>query len=194
VANGYPVTFERAHTVTDFYDGPRAGVADYCARPHYYSCEWDEHADDYADTFEARCQSLGNLQHVANQANCANKNRRERHKQGDRRGYRTEVRQAKVTGRDMRSTRAGLASPVSQDSHRDGSADQTFKIRHREWVRISRVNKYGNGEDEGEYAGERRHGPEGCVLLAFGKPLLLQVAPEDLAGCAADEFQEQLHQ
>jgi len=43
--------FERIHTVSDFYDGPRSGIADYCGEPHYYECEWDNDLDDYADTF-----------------------------------------------------------------------------------------------------------------------------------------------
>jgi hypothetical protein len=43
--------FERVYTVHDYYDGPRSGVADYLGRPHHYSCEWDDGADDYAETF-----------------------------------------------------------------------------------------------------------------------------------------------
>jgi hypothetical protein len=43
--------FERVHTVCDFYDRPRCGIADFEGGPHYYKCEWDETADDYADTF-----------------------------------------------------------------------------------------------------------------------------------------------
>jgi hypothetical protein len=88
----------------------------------------------------------------------------------------------------MRSPQAGAPTPVSQDGHREGSADQTFIVPDREWVWITRVNKCCKGKCESEYAGERRHGPEGCVHRAFGKVLWLPVAPEDLAGCAANEF------
>ncbi|MCG8588701.1 MAG: hypothetical protein MJE66_05370 [Proteobacteria bacterium] len=43
--------FERVFTVTDYYDGPRTGIANYRDRPHLYVCEWDEAEDDYAETF-----------------------------------------------------------------------------------------------------------------------------------------------
>ena len=43
--------FERVYTVHNYYDGPRSGVADYLGRTHHYSCEWDDGADDYAETF-----------------------------------------------------------------------------------------------------------------------------------------------
>lgn len=43
--------FERVHTMTDFYDGPRGGIADFEGRPHLYESEWDDFADEYAPTF-----------------------------------------------------------------------------------------------------------------------------------------------
>ena len=43
--------FERVHTMTDYYDGPRQGVADYQGHPHAYHCEWSEDDDSYADTY-----------------------------------------------------------------------------------------------------------------------------------------------
>jgi hypothetical protein len=43
--------YERVHTVTDFYDGPRRGIADFEGRPHLYECEWDDAANNYAFTF-----------------------------------------------------------------------------------------------------------------------------------------------
>ncbi len=43
--------FERVHTMTDFYDGPRGGIADLDGRPHLYESEWEDSADDYASTF-----------------------------------------------------------------------------------------------------------------------------------------------
>ena len=43
--------YERVHTVTDYYDGPRKGIADFAGTPHLYESEWDAGADDYASTF-----------------------------------------------------------------------------------------------------------------------------------------------
>jgi len=42
---------ERVHTMTDFYDGPRAGVADYHGRPHLYESLWHEANQRWADAF-----------------------------------------------------------------------------------------------------------------------------------------------
>ena len=42
---------ETVHTVWEYYDGARIGVADYCGQPHYYVCVWDEVADDYSSIF-----------------------------------------------------------------------------------------------------------------------------------------------
>jgi hypothetical protein len=46
------VTYERVHTVSDYYDGPREGLADYGGEPHRYKSHWNEAADDWAETFE----------------------------------------------------------------------------------------------------------------------------------------------
>ena len=46
------MAYERVHTVSDYYDGPREGLADYRGTPHRYKSEWDPTADDWADTFE----------------------------------------------------------------------------------------------------------------------------------------------
>jgi hypothetical protein len=43
--------FERVHTVTDYYDGPVRGIADFQGCPHLYEAEWDDTADQYAATF-----------------------------------------------------------------------------------------------------------------------------------------------
>ncbi len=43
--------FEKVYTMTDWYDGPRSGVADFDGKPHLYMSEWDDRADDYASTF-----------------------------------------------------------------------------------------------------------------------------------------------
>src|SRR5215218_468872 len=46
--------FERVHTMTDYYDGPRRGIADYDGTPHLYESLFDEDADGYGDVFELR--------------------------------------------------------------------------------------------------------------------------------------------
>jgi hypothetical protein len=38
--------------MTDYYDGPRKGIADFEGRPHLYESEWDDQADDWASTFK----------------------------------------------------------------------------------------------------------------------------------------------
>jgi hypothetical protein len=48
----HAVTYERVHTVVDYFDGPREGLADYHGCPHSYKSEWNEAADDWAATFE----------------------------------------------------------------------------------------------------------------------------------------------
>jgi hypothetical protein len=45
------LTFEPVHTVWDYFDGPRTGLADYCGCPHYFVCIFDSGADDYSDAF-----------------------------------------------------------------------------------------------------------------------------------------------
>ena len=42
---------EIVYTVTDFYDGPRGGIANYRGTAHVYSCLSDESADDWSGTF-----------------------------------------------------------------------------------------------------------------------------------------------
>ncbi|HEY4922241.1 MAG TPA: hypothetical protein VII40_19220 [Xanthobacteraceae bacterium] len=41
----------RIHTISDYYDGPRSGIADFDGKPHCYECEFDHAADDYSDIF-----------------------------------------------------------------------------------------------------------------------------------------------
>ena len=44
---------EIVHTVTDYYDGPRGGVANFGGRPHVYRSLWQDEADEWdADRFE----------------------------------------------------------------------------------------------------------------------------------------------
>ena len=38
-------------TVTDYYDGPRKGIANYQGKPHLYECIFDETADVYSESF-----------------------------------------------------------------------------------------------------------------------------------------------
>lgn len=44
--------FERVHTMTAYYDGPRTGVADFEGVPHLYESEWNDTAHDFTDTFQ----------------------------------------------------------------------------------------------------------------------------------------------
>jgi len=39
------------HTVNDYYDGPRSGIADRAGSPHFYECIFDEQKDNYTDVF-----------------------------------------------------------------------------------------------------------------------------------------------
>jgi hypothetical protein len=46
-----PDAFESVHTVTDYYDGPREGIANFQGIPHAYKSLWDESRDDWSDVF-----------------------------------------------------------------------------------------------------------------------------------------------
>jgi hypothetical protein len=48
------MTYELVHTVWDYYDGPRSGIADYAGAPHHYVCEFDDEKDDYTERFLLR--------------------------------------------------------------------------------------------------------------------------------------------
>ena len=43
--------FEPVYTVTEYYDGPRIGIADFAGHPHFYEAEWSDAQSNYADTF-----------------------------------------------------------------------------------------------------------------------------------------------
>lgn len=43
--------YEVVHTVTDYWGGPRRGIANYKGVPHFYESLFDEKADDWSDTF-----------------------------------------------------------------------------------------------------------------------------------------------
>jgi hypothetical protein len=43
--------FEPVHTVTDYWDGPVRGIADFRGKPHCYERQFDEVADEYSSIF-----------------------------------------------------------------------------------------------------------------------------------------------
>jgi hypothetical protein len=43
--------YELVHTVGDYHDGPRKGIADYKGKPHLYECIFDEGKDEYTESF-----------------------------------------------------------------------------------------------------------------------------------------------
>lgn len=43
--------YETVFTVTDYYDGPRKGLANYQGKPHFYECVFDENRDEYSDQY-----------------------------------------------------------------------------------------------------------------------------------------------
>ena len=43
--------FEIVYTLTDWYDGPRRGIANYNDNPHLFESEWQDGEDLNADTF-----------------------------------------------------------------------------------------------------------------------------------------------
>lgn len=43
--------YEVVFTVSDWYDGPRQGVADFQGRPHFYDCLFGTRLDGYTDQF-----------------------------------------------------------------------------------------------------------------------------------------------
>jgi len=42
---------EEVHTIQDYWDQPREGVADYNGLPHYYKCIFDEEKDEWSNTY-----------------------------------------------------------------------------------------------------------------------------------------------
>lgn len=43
--------WQKVHTVNDYWDGPRFGVADYDGQPHIYESAFDDFSDDCPDTY-----------------------------------------------------------------------------------------------------------------------------------------------
>ena len=46
-----PQDLDIVYTVTDWYDGARAGVAELSGKPHYYECQFDESKHDWSDVY-----------------------------------------------------------------------------------------------------------------------------------------------
>ena len=46
--------YETVHTMTDYYDGPRRGIADVSGLPHLYTSTWADIDSDDEDVFELR--------------------------------------------------------------------------------------------------------------------------------------------
>jgi hypothetical protein len=47
----FATMLDRVHTISDYHDGPRSGIADFAGKPHDYQCEFDDAAQDYSDIF-----------------------------------------------------------------------------------------------------------------------------------------------
>ncbi len=45
------MTWECVYTVSEYYDGPRRGVADFRGRPHVYESQFSDLQDGYTDRF-----------------------------------------------------------------------------------------------------------------------------------------------
>jgi hypothetical protein len=43
--------YEAVFTVTDYYDGPRQGIANYLGTPHFYECMFDAAKQNYSELF-----------------------------------------------------------------------------------------------------------------------------------------------
>jgi hypothetical protein len=43
--------FEEVFTVTDYYDGPRQGIANFKGNPHFYDCVFDEERQNYSERY-----------------------------------------------------------------------------------------------------------------------------------------------
>jgi hypothetical protein len=39
------------HTISDWWDGARKGIADFNGHPHYYECQFNETKDDWSNTY-----------------------------------------------------------------------------------------------------------------------------------------------
>jgi hypothetical protein len=50
-ANRLEPGYETVFTVTDYWDGPRQGIANYLGTPHFYECVFDKAKQDYSQLF-----------------------------------------------------------------------------------------------------------------------------------------------
>jgi hypothetical protein len=48
------MAWDRVHTVNDYYDGPRLGIADVDGVPPICEAEFDHSSDEYGDTYSFR--------------------------------------------------------------------------------------------------------------------------------------------
>ena len=54
--------FESVYTMTDYYDGPREGVASFQGKPHIYVSVFDDEQGQYSSVFELRSVDDSTLQ------------------------------------------------------------------------------------------------------------------------------------
>lgn len=45
------MAWDRVHTINEYYDGPRLGLADVDGVPHIHEAEFDHSSEEYGDTF-----------------------------------------------------------------------------------------------------------------------------------------------
>jgi hypothetical protein len=45
------IGYERVFTVTDYYDGPRQGIANFNGAPHFYDCIFSDQEDGYSNSY-----------------------------------------------------------------------------------------------------------------------------------------------
>lgn len=43
--------YESVLSVSEYYDGPKEGIARYCGKPYFYKCVWDDVQDGYSSKF-----------------------------------------------------------------------------------------------------------------------------------------------
>lgn len=46
--------YEIVHTITDWYDGARRGIADFNGKPHYYENNWDDASNDWSEFYNLK--------------------------------------------------------------------------------------------------------------------------------------------
>ena len=61
-SDGLKEGYERVFTVTEYYDGPRKGIANYQGNPHLYECVFDEARGDYSEVYRLTSLDSGTFQ------------------------------------------------------------------------------------------------------------------------------------